>query len=194
MLGCLQRALEVSGCQLHQLTLMTNHLHMIVTPPELTSLSTLMHRTNQRYAQQRNRLRNSTGKLFEERYRSDPIRDETHLMIVTLYNDANAFRARMVADAVGHEWSTGPLHAGGNGSRIPTEMWTPSPWYLGLGDGTVSRAGAYRRLMTSYLDTDPIALVDDDVERDDIAPYRLRLERPDGSSAHEPHARWGSKR
>src|SRR5690349_14055646 len=83
MLGCLVKGVETSGCAVHQLTLMTNHVHLIVTPPLAKALSTLIHRTCQRYAQARNAARGASGKLFEERYHSKPILDERYLMTTT---------------------------------------------------------------------------------------------------------------
>jgi putative transposase len=193
-LGCLERGLGVSGCKVHQLTLMGNHIHMIVSPPEPQSLARLFQRTNQRYAQVRNKRRNATGKLFEERYHSKVIRDEAQLMTTTLYNDANWYSAGKIDDPCAHVWSTGPLHAGRAGSRIPMELWTPSPWYLGLGETVEARGAAYRACMESYLAQEREALVDEETERRDIEPYDLRIKRPDGSSAREASGRWGRKR
>lgn len=189
-LGCLQRGLEASACALHQLTMMTNHIHMIVTPPAEKALAQLVHRACQRFTQYRNDKRKSSGKLFEERYRSKVITDEPHLMMTTLYNDANAYRAGLVDDPVGHDWSTGPLHAGARG-RISLELWTPSAWYRRLGRNPASRAKAYRHMMLAYTHRDRAEILPE--ELDDVSPYRRRIERPDGSSAREPETQWVSK-
>ncbi len=193
MLRCLRRGLDAGECLLHQLTLMTNHLHLIVTPPRADGLAVLFKRANQRYAQLRNEQRGDSGKLFEQRYRSKPITSDAQLMATTLYNDANAYRAGMVADPLAHAWSSGPLHAQRAGALISTDMWTPSAWYLGLGTTPAERGAAYAELMSSYVKLEHEALVDDDVERADSEAYSRRVERPDGSSAREAALQWGKK-
>jgi len=185
-LACVQRGLTASATLLHQHTLMSNHVHMIVTPRDEDGLAILMKRACQRYAQIRNAQRDATGKLFEERFNSKVIADTRQLMATTLYNDANAFRANLIADPLGDEWSTGPLHANTRGSRITRRMWTPSGWYVGLGRTPAARAKAYRALMENYAPVDePPAIVEAEVE-EEVLPYRRRVERPNGLSAREP--------
>jgi hypothetical protein len=168
---------------MHQHTIMDNHIHMIVTPPKEDSLAKLVKRTCQRYAQQRNEARDATGKLFEERFHSKVITSERQWIATTLYNDANAFRAGMVLDPLGHEWSTGPLHAGRQGSRISPFMWSPAGWYTRLGQGRNTCAFIYQMLMEHYAPSDnPPAIEEIDDDQLD-APYTLRIERPDRSSA-----------
>jgi putative transposase len=188
---CLQAGLEESQCAMHQLTLMTSHVQMIVTPPEPKALAKLVKRTCERFAQHRNARYEGSGKLFQERYQSIVITDDEQLMFTTLYNDANAFRARLVRDPVAHAWSTGPLHAGGCTSRIPRRLWTPSPWYRGLGGTARARAATYRQLMVAYTRRDAEVVIAR--EELDMAPYRRRIQRPDGSSAREPSTQWGRK-
>lgn len=187
-LACLRRALDATKCQLHQLTLMTNHVHMILTPPDDKSLSAMMKSLNQRYAQLRNQKRAASGKVYEERFRSKVIVDEPQMMFTMLYNDANAFDAGIVTDPFVHEWSTAPIHAGIPGRHRFRSLWTPSRWYLALGKTPDDRAIAYRRLMIAYLESDPASsdrsnLIDAKAEKADAAPYVRRVRRPNKSSA-----------
>ncbi|MBK9035201.1 MAG: transposase [Myxococcales bacterium] len=188
---CLDHGLKASECVLHQLTLMSNHVHMVAKPPTKVALATLVQRAGQRYAQLRNAARSASGKLFEERFHSKPILDDTYLMTVTIYNDVNAYRAKRIIDPFTHAWSTGPLHAGVKGGRIPPAMWTPSPWYGALGATAEQRARRYRELVAAYLGAPGQAPVDDGV--DGMEDYSLRLERPDRSTASEIQPRWGGK-
>jgi len=181
-LWLLQRALASARCVIHQLTLMTNHVHLIATPYDRGALAHLVKATCQRYSQHRNLARGSSGKLFEQRYGSKPILDDAQLMVTTLYNDANAYRARLAVIPFGHWWSTGPVHAGLPGGPVAT-LWTPSPWYAGLGATAADRSLAYARLMKTYVSRDadrPDGIVDNG-RRD-----RGKEERPDGSSATDP--------
>jgi putative transposase len=192
-LACLRRALDATKCQLHQLTLMTNHVHAIITPPDKKALSQLVKRTCQRYAQLRNAKRGGSGKLFEERYRNKVIVDEAQLRVTTLYNDANAFRAKAVREPFAHEWSTAPLHAATPGGRMLRSVWTPSSWYTRLGPTPSKRAEAYRAAMVEYLELEEAAPIDEEVEEVDDEGYERRLERPDRSSAREAFLRYGRK-
>ncbi len=183
-IGCLARGLETSASRLHQLTLMENHVHMIAVPPGPDALRVLIHRTCLRYAQVRNHARDATGKLFEERFHSKPILDDAYLATATIYNDVNAYRAGVVTDPLGHLWSTGPLHAGRT-SMVPRDLWTPSAWYLALGATTAERATRYCETVAAHVrasSTEPGSA---------RAPrYRLRVERPDGTSARDGEPLW----
>ncbi len=196
-IACMRRALDATGCRLHQMTLMSNHVHAIITPPDADALSELMKRANQRYAQTRNQQRGGSGKLFEERFRSVVIDDVEHLRVTTLYNDANAYRAKMVTDPFAHDWSTVPLHAAGFGGRFLRSLWTPSAWYQGLGATPMARAVAYRHAMIQYLELEDDAAIDDEIkkrEARDAEVYRRRVERPGRGWAREAQSRYGRKR
>ncbi len=186
----LRLALIQTGCLLHQLTLMTNHVHLIITPPLKDALSQFVKRTCQRYAQTRNERRRGSGKLFEERYFSKVIDTERYLASATIYNDANAARDGIVANPEQHRWSTAAYHCGVEGvSSVSREIWTPSFWYLAQGQDERSRAASYQQLIADYLATrDRDADIPDEVkaiEARSRRPYTLRLERPDGSWAAE---------
>jgi len=173
--------LEASQCGLHQLTLMDNHVHMIVTPPDAGALSILMKRTCQRYAQQRNERCAASGKLFEERYRSKLIESDRQWVTTTLYNDSNAYRAGMVTSPLEHAWSTGPLHAGRpKSSRLSPWLWTPAGWYQRLAKSSNARAEAYEELMNSYAPFDERPTID---EEDDEDEDNATVFRPDGTDA-----------
>jgi putative transposase len=189
-LRCLEGGLEASECALHQHTLMTNHVHLVVTPPHEKALGVLMKETCQRYAQERNVRKNASGKLFEQRFHSKILDDERHLVYTLLYNDANGYRAGLVDDPTAHCWSTGPLHAATDDSRIPRSMWTPLGFYRRLGPTPEARAKAYRLLMATYLRDRSWIPVDD---KSDARRYRQRIERPDGTMARESVTQWGRK-
>ena len=58
------QALKAADCQLHAMTLLTNHVHILVTPPTVSSLSQLVKYACQRFAQRRNKQRHGSGKLL----------------------------------------------------------------------------------------------------------------------------------
>jgi REP element-mobilizing transposase RayT len=185
----LEVALGVHECTLQQVSLMPNHLHVVMTPPAKDALSGAMQSCLQRYARYRNDSRDASGRLFEERFWCEPLETFEAVEAITLYADSNGVKASIVDRPEDHRWSTCPIHYGQPGrSEIPLRLWTPSDWYLSLGPDAPQ---VYSERMTGYLrgrlpdwvyerltDFESLASLD----------YRRRIERPDGTSAREPGA------
>ena len=98
------------ACSLQQISLMPNHVHLIMTPPEKDSLSDAMQRCLQRYSRYRNESREASGRLFEERFWCEPLLTLEAVEAITLYNDSNALQASMVDRPEDHRWSTCAIH------------------------------------------------------------------------------------
>ncbi|MEO8385864.1 MAG: transposase [Betaproteobacteria bacterium] len=58
------------GCAVHAYVLMTNHVHLLLTPAREDSAGLLMKHLGQRYVQYVNRTYPRTGTLWEGRFRS----------------------------------------------------------------------------------------------------------------------------
>ena len=67
------------GCSVHAYVLMTNHVHLLVTPGDAESLPRTMQSLGRRYVRHVNRLYGRTGTLWEGRYRAAPIRAQETL-------------------------------------------------------------------------------------------------------------------
>jgi putative transposase len=185
------------GTLLHALAMMTNHVHLVLTARDAAAMAATMKSVAQRYALYRNRRRESTGKLFEERYRCFPILDTEQLGVVTCYVDANPLRAGMVVDPAEYPWSTCALHSGGPSHRIPSGIWTPSPWYAALSERPSERSARYTEQLRYYvgLGTSPEHVsAAAAAEQLSVGRYERRLERPDRSRAEEPGASYGKVR
>ncbi|UCF47459.1 MAG: transposase, partial [Myxococcales bacterium] len=111
-LALMSGQLTRSNMSAHALCLMPNHVHLLATPFREDALGTFVKRVAQRYAQVRNKRYQTTGKLFEQRYYSRPMKSESHLAIATAYVDLNPVRARLVDDGNEYEWSTHRIHCG----------------------------------------------------------------------------------
>lgn len=171
----LSDAITLTGCKVHAVSLLLNHVHILITPPTGDALSSCVHHFAHRYARKRNRARNGSGKLFEERFLAKPIGDDAYLATATAYVDLNPERAFVSARA--RAWSTLGWHCGQpESTRIPRSLWTPSPWYLGLGACDASRGAAYLSWIAECRERDA-------VQQDARPADSRRLDRPDGSSA-----------
>ncbi len=69
-LECLQEYSEKTECAIHGYVLMTNHVHILLTPRDKESVGQLMKRLGQRYVQYVNRTYQRSGTLWEGRFRS----------------------------------------------------------------------------------------------------------------------------
>jgi putative transposase len=183
----LRAGLERAELALHALTMMSNHVHLVLRAPGVDAMAQGMKLTLQRYAKYRNRAREASGKLFESRYLCIPITDDEQLAVVTYYTDVNALRAGKVKDAVDYPWSTYAIHAGQPlRSSVPYDLWTPSPWYLALGPTANVRAARYRERVAWYLakDAKPAQVTAAaSAEMLSAAKDGKRFERPDRTRA-----------
>jgi putative transposase len=93
-------------CAMHAYVLMTNHVHLLVTPPEPDGASKLMKHLGQRYVQYFNRRHKRTGSLWEGRFRSSLIDSEGYLMRCHRYVEMNPVRAGMVQRPSDYRWSS----------------------------------------------------------------------------------------
>ncbi|MGD2109963.1 MAG: transposase [Phycisphaerae bacterium] len=91
--------------------LMTNHVHLIATPPSPEALAKAVGRTNFRYAMYVNRLHQRSGHLWQNRFFSCAL-DEVHAWRALRYVERNPVRARLVRVAWRYWWSSAAEHCG----------------------------------------------------------------------------------
>jgi len=84
------------GCSVHAFVLMTNHVHLLLTPTEHDSAAHVMKHLGQRYTHHVNLTYQRTGALWEGRFRSCLIQTENYLFTCQRYIELNAVRAGMV--------------------------------------------------------------------------------------------------
>ena len=93
----LQLACEEHACQIHAYVLMTNHVHLLITPQEEQSIGKAMQMLGRYYVQYYNYTYRRTGTLWEGRYKATLIDFETYLLTCMRYIELNPVRAGMVA-------------------------------------------------------------------------------------------------
>lgn len=144
----LSRALGRFGCELHAYCLMTNHVHLLLTPKALKSCGLLMKHMGQLHSQYFNKLYKRTGSLWEGRFRSCLVQSERYLLTCYCYIELNPVRAGLVARPVDYPWSSHAENLGGT----PSGLLTPHPEYLALGTRADDRVRAYAGLIACQLD------------------------------------------
>lgn len=84
------------GCAIHAYVLMTNHVHLLLTPKKADSAALLMKHLGQRYVQYVNRVYRRSGTLWEGRFRSCLTQNEEYVLSCYRYIELNPVRAAMV--------------------------------------------------------------------------------------------------
>ena len=132
------------GIALHAYVLMTNHVHLLLTPPAADALGNAMRHVNQRYAQYFNRRYQRTGTLWEGRPHSCLVDAGPYLFTCYRYVENNPVRAGMVRGPEAYPWSSHRANA--LGARDP--LVTPHPLVVALGRSDDERRQEYRRLFS----------------------------------------------
>jgi putative transposase len=143
-----------AGCAVHAYVLMTNHVHLLLSPDDENGVSTMMQRLGRRYVRYFNRRHARTGTLWEGRFRSSLVQDERYLMICHRYIELNPVRARMAHAPSDYLWSSHLANAFGKQDRL----LTPHSIYTRLGSDPVTRQSVYQDLFRE-------ALSDEDLDR-----------------------------
>jgi putative transposase len=140
------------GCRIHAYVLMTNHVHLLLTPELAESPSAVLQSVGRRYVRYVNQVYRRTGTLWEGRFKSTLIDSERYLLVCSRYIELNPVRARMVAQPGGYRWSSYRHNALGQTDAL----LTPHMLYENLGSDTTQRCAAYRALFG--VQTDPAEL------------------------------------
>ncbi|MDZ7923652.1 MAG: transposase [Marinagarivorans sp.] len=107
----LKLACDKHGCDLHAYVLMTNHVHLLITPQKEESLAKALQMIGRYYVQYFNFTYQRTGTLFEGRYKATLIDSEHYLLSCYRYIELNPVRATMVAHPSEYPWSSYALNA-----------------------------------------------------------------------------------
>lgn len=136
------------GCAVHAYCLMTNHVHLLLTPQRDSSLGGMMKALGQRYVQYVNRTYRRSGTLWEGRFRSCLLQEEAYVLACYRYIELNPVRAGIVEHPAEYRWSS--YRANAQGELAP---WlTAQALYLALGKDEDACRGTYRELFRHELE------------------------------------------
>jgi putative transposase len=142
------------GCKVHAYCLMTNHVHLLVTPVLTESAGLMMKHLGQRYVQYVNRTYSRSGTLWEGRFRSCLAQEETYVLACYRYIELNPIRAGIVNHPADYAWSS----YGCNGQGAEDVLISPHPLYTALGPTRDVCCKNYRELFRAHLEP---GLIDD---------------------------------
>ncbi len=133
---------DVHGCRVHAYCLMTNHVHLLVTPRHAAGCALLMKHLAQRHSKPINAKLARTGTLWEGRFYSALVASDEYALACYRYIELNPVRPGMRQHANQYPWSSYRA----NIQADPNSFVSPHPAYLGLGSDETHRNRAYQAL------------------------------------------------
>jgi putative transposase len=147
-LAHLRQLAEKYDCAVHAYCLMTNHVHLLLTPQSEGACTGLMRDLGQRYVQYFNRRHERSGTLWEGRFRSCLVESALYVLACYRYMELNPVRAGMADHPSGYLWSSYAVNSG----MRSDPMLSPHPEFEALANVAENRYSAYRRLCEQRLE------------------------------------------
>jgi REP-associated tyrosine transposase len=168
-LQCLRELSSRYACDIHAYVLMTNHVHLLLTPRRADGASVLMKHLGQHYVQYVNRVHHRSGTLWEGRFRSSLVEAETYFLRCQRYIELNPVRAGIARSPEAYRWSS----FAANGRGRSDTLVTPHAAFLALGMDDHARRSAYLDLFRVGYGPGEL----DDIRSSTNAGYALGSER-----------------
>jgi putative transposase len=162
-------------CAVHAYVLMTNHVHLLVTPQVPGASSRMMQAIGRRYVGCFNAQYQRTGTLWEGRFKSALVDSERYVLACYRYIELNPVRAGMPATALDYRWSSHAHNAHG----VDEPRIKPHPAYTALSATGAERNSAYQRLFDeglSDMETDALRLATNQQKTWGSERFRLQIE------------------
>ncbi len=125
--------------------LMPDHFHLLVKPAPGQSISRIVQSLTVAQGAQYHRHHGTSGHVWQGRFKSDVIQEDSHLLIVLRYIEANPIRAGRVKDLATCRWSS-YQH---NGLGEEDARLSPFPAWQELGRTESERRRRWRDRVTA---------------------------------------------
>lgn len=157
LLALLRRDAARYRVSIHAYVLMSNHVHLLMTPERPDGIPRLMQSTGQTYVRWFNDHHGRTGGLWEGRYRATVVEDERYLFACMRYIELNPVRSGIVERPEDFPWSSFRANAMGEGDGLVR----PHGIYQGLGPTRRRRAQMYAEMFRESLPDEQLARIRD---------------------------------
>ena len=187
----LSEALAETQYALHAYVLMTNHVHLLLTPRKAEAVPRLIMSLGRRCVQYVNRTHRRTGTLWDSHYKSSVVQSDAYLLTCQRYIELNPVKAAMVTDPAHYRWTSCRHNALGKAdSRL-----TPHSLCVAVGATDKVRQAEYRGLFRAHLDEaaiDDIRLALNQNQPLGNSRFHAQIERNNGER-REPRPRGRSR-
>ncbi|MDD4048075.1 MAG: transposase, partial [Clostridia bacterium] len=96
---------EKSGCKIYAYCLMSNHVHLLMKEVQ-EDISQIIKRISSSYVYYYNRKYCRYGHLFQERFKSETVEDDSYFLTVLRYIHQNPRKANMIKKLEEYKWSS----------------------------------------------------------------------------------------
>jgi len=151
----LKASADACGCRVHAYVLMTNHVHLLVTPESSTAISVLFQGVGRHFVPYMNKTYQRRGSLWEGRHKGNVIESEAYFLICMRYIEMNPVRAGMVDHPAEYRWSSYAANALG----VDNAVIQAHELYLALGNTPEARQVAYRELFEVKADDNELDII-----------------------------------
>jgi len=146
-LDVLAEGLRRYHVKLHAYCLMTNHVHLLMTPEDELGISRVMQHIGRRYVQYINLTYKRSGTLWEGRHKASLVDADNYLLKCYRYIEMNPVAASMVDTPEQYRWSSYCWHAWGK----PISIISDHTLYDDLGHSSKTKQYAYRELFKTQI-------------------------------------------
>lgn len=150
----LRRASIECDCTVHAYVLMTNHVHLLVTPQTAGGVSRMMQSVGRSYVGGINARYQRTGTLWEGRFKSCLVDSDEYLLACYRYIELNPVRANMTPRPEDYRWSS----CRANSLGVSDPLIGSHASYDALGPNPPARRSAYRAFLSAAI---PDALLEE---------------------------------
>jgi putative transposase len=179
----LREAAARRGVAVHAYVLMSNHVHLLLTPARRGAVATMLQDVGRKYVRIINMIHERTGTLWEGRYKSSLITDERYLLACHRYIELNPVRAGMVGDPDDFAWSSYRHYARGHTDPLLADHAA----YTSLADSTSGRCEAYRRLCADAPSPETLSQIRQAINANRAIDAQVRKRgRPKKPGEHQP--------
>ena len=183
---------EKYSVTVHSYVLMTNHVHLLMTPETEQGVSQVMQALGRYYVRYINQTYGRTGTLWEGRYKSTLVDGDNYFLTVSRYIELNPVRAGMVAHPAEYPWSSYQYNALGK----PIELITPHIIYQGLAKTEKTRQKRYSALFDKMIPDYTLEEIRDSINRAWVLGderFKQQIEKQTGRRT-SPLTRGGDRR
>ena len=147
-LNCLHEARQKYSVAVHAYVLMTNHVHLLMTPSDEKGISLTMQSIGRRYVQYINYTYRRCGTLWESRHKASLVQTEDYLFTCYRYIEMNPVRAQIVSHPGDYPWSSYRYHAYGELNPVIQDHIL----YRRLDRDKETRLACYREMFKTDID------------------------------------------
>ncbi len=135
---------QLYSAEIYHYCLMPNHFHLLLRSSKGNALAAFMHRLQLAYARYFKKARGYVGHVFQERFRSPHIQEESYYLQCGRYIERNPVRAEMVEKASDYAYSSARFYILGEKDSLVT----PNLYYTQLGATEHERRQRYQEFLS----------------------------------------------